>query len=59
MKQKAINYIKNNNGVVKKDRFINDFEPIGKELLTRLINEGEVLTSTSNETTIIFLPDDK
>ena len=57
-KQHAIEYIKNNNGVVKKDRFIECFEPIGDKLLMQLITDGDVLTSTSGKTTIIFLSDD-
>ena len=57
-KQQAIEYIKNNNGVVKKERFLEDFEPIGEKLLSQLINEGDALTDTSGKTTIIFLADD-
>lgn len=57
-KQHAIEYIKNNNGVVKKERFINDFDPIGEKLLAELISAGAVLTSTSHKTTIIFFPED-
>lgn len=57
-KQHAIEYIKNAGGVVKKERFIEDFDPIGGKLLAELIADGEVLTSTSVETTIVFIEED-
>lgn len=57
-KQHALDYIKNNNGVVKKKCFLEDFEPIGEKLLSELIADGRVETSTCKDVTIIFFSDD-
>ena len=51
----VINYIKNNDGVVKKSQFMEDFEPIGDRLIAKLYECGEIEMSTSGSTTILFL----
>ncbi|MFZ2452615.1 MAG: hypothetical protein WAW36_19070 [Methylovulum miyakonense] len=58
--QQAIDYIKNNNGVVRKKQFISDFDPIGEKLLAELVADGIVETNTTRDgkLTIIFFADD-
>jgi len=56
--EKAIKYLKNNNGVIRKNLFIEDFSPIGQSLINELISSGIAHTLTSGQVTIIALSDD-
>jgi hypothetical protein len=53
--QQALDYIKNSGGMVKKDIFMDDLEPLGFNLLRELLADNKVGIGTDKGKVVIVL----
>jgi len=53
--KKAIKYLQYNNNIAYKSNFIDDFKPIGNELIIKMLEERIIESSKSGKVEIIYL----